>query len=154
MHEEGFQWIGTASIGIAASGIGLAFLLYGLRMRLLPEGIRRMCAPIYRIVANKYYVDEIYEALLVGPMIRLARRAFSWDGKVIDAAVNQAGVGGLALSRFKGRVDQVVVDGAGNGVGETVMGIGTFVRFLQTGLVQNYLLIACCGAIICAWVMK
>lgn len=126
---------------IAVAGILLALLRYGWNKH-LPEGLRAACAPVYTVVANKYYIDEIYERFIVNPVMGLTQKAALFDAKIVDEAVNQTGLSGLRLSRLKNWIDQVIVDGAVNGVGATFGRAGAILSFVQTGLVQNYLLIA------------
>ncbi|MBI3616371.1 MAG: NADH-quinone oxidoreductase subunit L [Candidatus Omnitrophica bacterium] len=140
-------WIQPAAIALAAGGIGLALLRYGLGIHLLPGPLRRLFLPVYELVSHKYYIDEIYDRLIIQPVLRLARRSFSFDAGVVDGAVNRAGTAGLSLSAFKGWVDRTLVDGAVNGVGLTLGRAGAALRLLQTGLVQNHLLIAASGAV-------
>ena len=142
------EWIAAVSVTVAASGIALAFLRYGAGVQLLPAGLRSSLRPLYQVVANKYYVDEFYDRAIMQPLLRLTQWTFSFDQKVVDGAVNQAGETGLRLSRANGLFDQYGVDGAVNGIGFTVGRAGAAVRLLQTGLVQNYLLIASAGAVV------
>jgi len=153
-HHGGPEWILVASIGVGAAGILAAFLRYALGVQLLPAALRSGLSGVYRLVANKYYIDELYEKVFVQPVLAFARRAFSFDGNVIDGAVNGAGRLGLWTSRQKGWVDQVIVDGAVNGMATAVGWAGGAVRRIQTGLVQNYLLIAAAGAITLFWVLQ
>ena len=70
-------------------------------------------AGLHRLL-NKYYVDEIYDAAIVQP-IRIVSEEGLWKG-----------------------VDVRVIDGAVNGVGETVAGTSERLRRLQTGSVRAY----------------
>ena len=137
----------TFSIAASAGGILLALVRYGGGIALLPNALRAVFRPIHSLVANKYYVDEIYERLFIQPVMRFAQRAFSFDARVIDGAVNSTGQAGLSLSAIKGWIDQHIVDGLVNGVGVTFGWAGGRLRLLQTGLVQNYLLIAAAGVL-------
>ncbi len=145
--HHGPDWIAPASILIAVAGIALSLLRYGLGVRLLWGAFTPLFLKIYKCVVNKYYIDELYDRLIVRPYFRLAERAFSFDSKVIDGAVNGSGTLGLRWSALKGWVDQHIVDGFVNGVAIAVGRTGATLRLLQTGLVQNYLLIAFTGAL-------
>jgi NADH-quinone oxidoreductase subunit L len=79
------------SVGAAFLGLFLAWLLY-LRRPQLPARIATSLGGIYRAVANKYYVDEIYAALFVKPLIE-GSTTILWHGVdqgVIDASVNES----------------------------------------------------------------
>ncbi len=140
--HEAATWMQSAAIAVAGSGFLLALARYGFGWPLLPKGLRVLLRPAYRLVANKYFIDEIYEALLLNPIRRLSGESFSFDAGVIDGAVNGAGVAGLRLSRFKQWVDETIVDGLINNTALTIGRGGALFRRMQTGLVQNYLLVA------------
>jgi hypothetical protein len=70
--------------------------------------------------------------LLVSAVARL------FDIYVIDALVNGAGKFGARLAWFAGGVDLLGVDGAVNGLAQSVIGLGRAVRHVQTGRLQNY----------------
>jgi NADH-quinone oxidoreductase subunit L len=81
----------AASVGAAALGLFFAWLLYHKR-RDLPEKIAAAFGGIYTAVANKYYVDEGYNAVLVQPVIEGSTRLL-WrgvDAGLIDGTVNHA----------------------------------------------------------------
>jgi NADH-quinone oxidoreductase subunit L len=107
-----------------------------------------MFRPVYLLAAHKYYIDELYEAVIINPVLALTRWAFRFDQRVIDGAVNRTGSAGLSLSALKGWIDQHILDGLVNGMAFTIGRTGAVIRLIQTGLVQNYLLIAAGGAVI------
>ena len=55
------------SLGIALSGIGLAWVMY-IKKPLLPEKLSARFSSLYRLVYNKYFVDEAYDALIIQPI--------------------------------------------------------------------------------------
>ena len=80
------------SVVAALLGFGLAWLLY-YRNPKLPEKIATSFSGAYQVLVHKYYVDELYAALFVKPLINGSTRIL-WQGvdrKIIDAAVNDAG---------------------------------------------------------------
>ena len=101
------------SIGIAAVGIAIATFIW-LRRRELAASMARRFAPIHRLLLNKYYVDEIYDATIVQP-IHVVSREGLWRG-----------------------FDVRVVDGAVNGAGAIVAASAAALRRLQTGSVRTY----------------
>ena len=71
--------------------------------------------PLYELVSNKYYVDEIYSGLIVRP-IEVISRFVLWRG-----------------------VDEGIVDGLiVNGIGRSFRGWGGLFRQLQSGSIRNY----------------
>jgi NADH-quinone oxidoreductase subunit L len=103
----------AVSIAAAFAGIGIAAFLF-LNNRPAADAIAGRFPGLHRLLLNKYYVDEIYEATVVQP-IRIVSEAGLW--KVIDVKL---------------------IDGAVNGVGQTVSGSSGLLRRLQTGSVRTY----------------
>ncbi|MBI2677741.1 MAG: NADH-quinone oxidoreductase subunit L [Candidatus Koribacter versatilis] len=80
----------AASVGVAAIGFGFAWLFY-FKRRDLPARVTAVLGGIYDTVRDKYYVDELYHALFVRPIVGISN--FFWrdiDVGVIDATVNGA----------------------------------------------------------------
>jgi NADH-quinone oxidoreductase subunit L len=88
-------------ISVCAGFLGLffAWLLYYRRPQ-LPEEIALALGGLYRGVVNKYYVDEIYAAVFVKPLIGISRGVF-WHGidqHVIDATLDDSAAGAREIS--------------------------------------------------------
>jgi len=80
---------------------------------------------------------------LVGRSGKAISLVSGWlDVNVVDGLVNLAGRAGVLLATGLNIFDLSVVDGAVNGVADVVKGGGKAVRPIQTGKVQNYLLLA------------
>ena len=143
-HGEFSLTIALVSTGVALAGWALAYLIYGLRpLTVAVDPLRRALGPVYKWLENKWYFDEIYNAIIVQPLIRLARASFVFDRGVIDAIVNAVGAFGRWIAGWlKRAIDNPIVDGAVNGVGRLTAWFGEFMRATQTGNVQNYLLVA------------
>jgi NADH-quinone oxidoreductase subunit L len=69
---------------------------------------------LYKLILNKYFVDEIYNGAVVQPLIQGSRTVL-WRG-----------------------VDVTVIDGIVNGVGKRSRGVGNILRLLQSGNIRNY----------------
>ena len=98
---------------IGITGIALAWFLW-LKRRDIVDGLSRRFAPAHRLLLNKYYVDEVYDATVVRPVL-LASREGLWRG-----------------------FDVKVIDGAVNGTASLVNGGAWMLRRLQTGSVRAY----------------
>jgi NADH-quinone oxidoreductase subunit L len=101
------------SVGVAFAGIGIAAYFW-LRNRAAADRLSRSMSGLYQLLANKYYVDELYDAAIVQP-IKLFSTGGLWKG-----------------------MDAGVVDGAVNGVGLTVQAGSGGLRRVQTGSVRTY----------------
>jgi NAD(P)H-quinone oxidoreductase subunit 5 len=90
-----FEWteflvMGGSSVGIALIGITLASLMY-LRHKIDPGAIAKQIQPLYKLSLNKWYFDEIYDAVFVKGSRRLARQVLEVDVRIVDGVVNLAG---------------------------------------------------------------
>ena len=135
------------SVLVAAAGAGLAYLMYYKRS-IAPETFSELAggAP-YRVVLNKYYVDELYDRVFVRGVLLLARVAAWFDQHVIDGIVNLSAVSVREISRLGGFLDFVVVDGAVNAVANATYAIGGRVRRIQTGAINAYLYVVVLGVL-------
>jgi len=126
-----------ASIAIAGLGIFLSYLTYGRRVISAAAWAGRL-RPLYVLFKNKWFFDEIYQVLIVRTVLLVSALARLFDIYVIDALVNGAGKFGARLAWLAGGVDLLGVDGAVNGIAQSVIGLGRTVRHVQTGRLQNY----------------
>jgi NAD(P)H-quinone oxidoreductase subunit 5 len=85
-----FLLMGGSSVGIGLIGISLAILMY-LQKKIDPSAIAKSIEPLYKLSKNKWYIDEIYEAVFVIGSRRLARQVLEVDAKIVDGVVNLAG---------------------------------------------------------------
>src|SRR5579863_5065855 len=108
--------------------------------RLDPERFSSMFGGVaYDLVLNKYYIDEIYNALVVQPYLALCF-AFAWfDLHIIDGIVNLAATIAVMLSMLSGLIDTYIVDGLVNLASNETLAIGGRLRRLQTGSINGYL---------------
>jgi NADH-quinone oxidoreductase subunit L len=87
------------SSAIAVFGILVAYFLW-IRRREVVDRLSVQFAPIHKLLLNKYYVDEVYDATIVQPIKVISQEGLwrGFDVKVVDAAVNATGtiVSGLA----------------------------------------------------------
>jgi NADH-quinone oxidoreductase subunit L len=103
---------------------------------------------VWTLVYNKYYVDELYERIVLAPSRRLAG-ALSWfDGGILDTAVNGVGYVTKAFASLDGAIDTYLVDGTVNMVADGFMSSGRALRRLQTGRISTYLYGALGGALV------
>ncbi len=90
------------------------------------------------VLSNLYYVDWVYCQRLVPTVKDIADLAKAFDKGVIDATVNYVARFACDIAWFAGRVDAIVVDGAVNGSGALMMGLGQFCRSFVNGKIQDY----------------
>jgi len=124
---------------VGLSGIGLAYLIY-YKKTISAEKIGSTFRPIYTLLFNKYYFDEIYQKLIIDPIMAFARFMWTFDARVIDGAVNGTAWATILWSDIKEWFDTWIVDGAVNGAGWLIQKWSNLLRFIQTGKVQFYAL--------------
>ncbi len=127
-----------ASVAIALAGIGLAWFLY-IKRTDLPDKIAASFGGLYRLVYNKYYVDQIYDALFVNRAKDLGLTLGAFDRTFIDGLfVNGSGVVTRAISVISIYWDKWIIDGSVNFAAMAVRVLSIPVRWLQTGRVSSY----------------
>jgi len=140
-----FNWTpALISMTLALGGIVVAWLVYGRKPLEAGQSdpLRKPLGPIYTVLENKYYFDELYHLIAVRPALWLASFFARFDRGVIDRIVNWVGAFGRWLAATLRRwFDEYVIDGAVNGAGLVTTWTGAVVRLIQTGQAQNYLLI-------------
>ncbi len=131
-----------ASVAVAMAGLLIGFFWYAKGNGKVPAELAARFPGIYRAVANKYFVDELYEAAFVEGLAKGGGRLlWDFDATVVDGAVNGLRHVTVAFSWIASFFDQYVVDGLVNGVANTLQaGFRLFQRG-QTGRVQNYALV-------------
>ena len=141
------------SLLLAGAGLAVAFLYY--EKNLGPHGLtakNKVALAGYQFLENKYYLDDLYEGVVVafvkGP---LARAAYWFNQHVLDAVVDGVGAGARGAGKFVYRnIDQGVVDRAVNASGAGSEGLGQALRRMQTGKVQQYGALLFGGALVLA----
>jgi len=112
-------WVDAAPTVVGLLGIATAYVMY-MGFPLLPMQLAQTFRPIYLLLLNKWYFDEIYDALLVQPAIRLARALWqTGDVTVIDGVPN-----GLAALTTEGSREVVKIQTGSLAVYAFVMLIG------------------------------
>ncbi len=121
-HSEEWMVMGISVIA-GFSGIGLAALFYLIKTD-IPVKLAQQFNAIYKVLFNKYYVDELYSFLIVRPTIWISEKVLIGitDAKIIEAIVN----------------------GVPKGIGV----LSQQLRKVQTGFLQHYAAIMAAGVLI------
>jgi NADH-quinone oxidoreductase subunit L len=109
-HES---WLVYVSVAAGLGGIALAYLFYVVSPG-LPAALANSLRGLYTLIYNKYFVDELYDATVISPVVDGSRQLLWRVG------------------------DMRVIDGAVNGIGATARGIGNILRRVQSGYIRNY----------------
>jgi NADH-quinone oxidoreductase subunit L len=109
------------SAAVAVGGVALAWVMYGIRP-VRSESVGVATNPLHALLLRKYYVDELYDALFVRPILALS----GWCARVFDLGL---------------------IDGIVNGVAGLMAAWAQSLRRIQTGFVMNYALGILLGAV-------
>ncbi len=101
------------SILIGLAGITTAYVFY-IKDTQIPQRLAQRFAFVYRVLWNKYYVDELYDRIIVRPALFVAN-------SIIEAFT-----------------DRVIIEGIVNGIPGLIDRLGARLRAIQSGVVQNY----------------
>ncbi len=123
------EWVETLPFYVGIGGLVLAWICY-IKNTELPGKIARNCAPVYQFLYNKWYFDELYDALFVRP------------AKAIGYALWQGS-------------DVAVIDRFGpNGIAKLCQRTGQKFSQLQTGYVYHYAFVMLIGLVgLIGWIM-
>ncbi|MBC6697536.1 NADH-quinone oxidoreductase subunit L [Hymenobacter sp. BT190] len=120
-HATELMLIGL-SVGAGVLGIAVAYVQYVSRgVRPVADGESR--GFLENLVYHKYYIDELYNALFVRPIMWLSRGLFRY-------------------------VENGIIDPIVNGFGRLTMGGGQLLRYVQTGSVETYLILMVVGIVL------
>ncbi|HMF75212.1 MAG TPA: NADH-quinone oxidoreductase subunit L, partial [Bryobacteraceae bacterium] len=126
-HESSTPMMISAACGII--GIVIAVYLYVIQPA-LAESLKTSAGPLYTLISNKYYVDEIYSAFIVKPLEGISRTVL-WKG-----------------------VDEALIDkGMVTGFARVFQGWGTILRRLQSGSIRNYATWILAGSLLVIFVL-
>jgi NADH-quinone oxidoreductase subunit L len=152
-HPAAFNiFLAIGSVGLALIAIGIVWAYYEGR---LPQGLSErnaLAGAGKRFLVNKYYLDFLYEKVIVGGIKGpIAAGAYWFNQHVIDNVLNYAGKGTQVVGRFTYTyLDQKGVDGLVNGIGAITDDSGVEARKLQTGRLQFYALMLVVAVVIFA----
>jgi NADH-quinone oxidoreductase subunit L len=117
--HEGVVMAGSSIVAIISYFTGVALF----KKHMFVKDIVGAFSPVEKILANKYYVDELYAVIVVNPIKKIS---------LFSANI----------------IDKFVVDGAVNGIGSKVKRLGTGLRSLQTGDIQTYAFMMLMGLVL------
>jgi NADH-quinone oxidoreductase subunit L len=137
-------WPLLTSLVVSLGGLLLGWSVYRAYQLGAADPLEAPLGPLYTLLRNKYYFDELYDFLFVRPVYWISETFVSvWvDRDVIDGTLNLIGRTAVSLGEiFRNDFDLPVVNGFGDLVGESVKRFGRTFRVIQTGKVQQYLLV-------------
>ncbi len=165
-HSVPSWWLAVVASVVGLIGPALAYFYYfvkvdnlaketGESLTELPNGLvstNKMAAAGHAFLVNKYYLDHLYNDVIVaGVKGPISKAAYWFNQNVLDEVVDTAGrtsvKAGQAIYKH---IDQGLIEGAVNGSGRLSNSGGDGFRKLQTGKVQQYAALLFAGATILA----
>jgi NADH-quinone oxidoreductase subunit L len=153
--------VASLSSGLAIFAFILTWLLYSRRYRQLQElplarrpddPLRQILGPVFTGMENKWWVDELYWAIILNPYVVLSRFMATvvdwrfWHDWFHDTVIARSF---QRLTQFLAKpVDLGVIDGIANGLANATVRLGGSLRRVQTGFVRNYALSVFLGVVL------
>jgi len=146
----GLEWALVAlSVAVAVGGILVARRFYKTDPEWsIPKRLAERFSFAYRMLVNKYWVDELYDATVIAGTVGLARVLWDVDARVVDGAVNGTRHVTVGTSFLSGVFDLRIVDGAVNLIAKIYDVASHVFRRLQVGYAQGYAMVMVFGAAI------
>ena len=98
-------WVKLLPIGLASAGVVGAYIAY-VRLPWLPISIAERAGALYRFLFNKWYFDELYDCIFVGPAVRIGRLLWVRGDKGVIDHYGPDGLSSL-VARLSGRLVQI-----------------------------------------------
>ncbi len=133
------------SFVVALGGLFVGWWVYGRKPLEAgqPDPLAARLGGLWYVLKNKYFIDELYNVAIIQPVNRLsAWMGDVFDRQVIDGVLHGIGRGALRLAEAFRTFDTKVVNGGADALAESIKAFGRSLREIQTGRVQNYLLLA------------
>jgi NADH-quinone oxidoreductase subunit L len=135
----------ATSLLVALGGLSLGWLVYKDVKKGDEDPLKKPLGELYRTWQSKYYFDEFYDRVFVQPAYWLAETfSYLWlDRKIIDGTLHAVSRFSYSVGIFfRDFIDGPIVNGFGDLLGEGVKKMGIVVKGIQTGKIQQYMVIA------------
>ncbi|HYD48002.1 MAG TPA: NADH-quinone oxidoreductase subunit L, partial [Terriglobales bacterium] len=148
-HIEPIEYVlMLTSLLVAGGGIWLARAMY-LTKTVAPERFSELAGgKVYQWVYNKYYVDELYQAVVINGTLRITGIAAAFDRIIVDGVVNAMALITRTVSWINGAFDHYVIDGIVNVIADATLRFGQGMRRLQTGSINGYLYVIVASVVV------
>ncbi len=147
-YSQGVE-MGMAALSVAIAFVGF-FVAYSMYYKKSDRAaqIAKQFHGLYTTLLNKYYVDEIYDALFVNRAKDSGRSLWKFDSNVVDGVVNGSAAGTIDSALGSGWWDRWIVDGLVRFTGGVIKTASWPIRLIETGYTQNYALFMILGLLI------
>ena len=139
------------SLVVALGGLYLGWLVYRAVKAKAADPLEQPLGGLYRWMKNKYYFDELYAIIFIKPAVWVSETfAYLWlDKKIIDGILHGIARGAWWLGeKLRFWFDLPVINGAGDAAADGTRGVGSLMKGLQTGRVQQYMVLALAALVV------
>lgn len=141
-----FNWIPLlTSFVVSLGGLYLGWVVYRKVKAGAKDPLESPLGALYRVLKNKYYIDEFYDRVFVQPAYWMSE-TFTYlflDRKIIDGVLHWFAYISIVIGNFfRNYIDKPIVNGSGDFVGEGTKRLGRSLRFIQSGRIQQYMVVA------------
>ncbi len=148
-----FSWTPLiTSLVVALGGLLTGWLVYRNVTTAENDPIKKLLGPIHTLLKNKYYFDELYDKVLVKPLAVFSEKVVYefMDRKVIDGFLHKVAELTFSLGTiFREKFDLPVINEFfGDGTAAMTQWFGEKIRKIQSGNIQQYMIIAVLGAFV------
>ncbi|MBM4424139.1 MAG: NADH-quinone oxidoreductase subunit L [Chloroflexi bacterium] len=134
-----------ASIVVGVGGLTLGWLVYGWKPLKAgqPDPLAKPLGPIYTLLENKYYFDELYDFIFVRPARWISEVLVYqvMDKNIIDGFLHGVARVAVAIGIFFKGAEKVIINDPPDRLADFTQWLGRSFRVIQTGRIQSYLLI-------------
>ena len=147
-----FSWIPVlTSFGVALGGLWLGWRMYGRKPLKAgePDPLVEILGPLHNLLKNKYYIDELFEIVFIRPSQTISRlTAEVLDRGVIDGFLHLIARVSTWIGDLLKVLNLWLIDGVGDGIPQAVGRFGSWFRRIQTGRIQQYMLLIAIFALV------
>jgi NADH-quinone oxidoreductase subunit L len=153
--EPGLMPLMLTSSAIVILGLSLGWLLYGSKSPAAetPDVLEKSAPFLWRVLRNKFYIDELYSATIVAFFWAWARFADWLDRRIWGGIVSAVTTGIAAWARLNRFLDARGVDGAFDKSCEEISNSGGLLASVQSGRVQTYLRLLAAAVVVLAAIL-
>jgi len=156
VHPGEFVWsVAIISTVLALAALYVSWLIYGRNPLRAGEidPLKRRFGSLFTVLENKWYVDELYQAMIVTPFVKISQFLADvidwefWHDWFHETAIagSYNWLSNIALNRY---ADQQGIDAAANGLGNVTQWLSAILRKIQNGFVRSYALSVLLGVVL------
>jgi NADH-quinone oxidoreductase subunit L len=129
-------------------GLGISWQYFGKKSAVITKEQSTSSSWVQGLSVNSFYLDAIYDKILVLPYQAFARFLAFVDFVIIDGIINLLGIFAVVLSKIAALVDRYIIDGIVVTIGRLSKWIGQVTRSIQGGNAQSYYFWALTGVVL------